>query len=71
MITEILKESVLNDNLIYLPEENKIFKGNYIAIIKEYTFLNAWQNKETIKRFRTEKSLKNYLSKNYPEYYYH
>lgn len=71
MITEILKESVLNDDIIYLSDDKKVFKGNYIAIIEQYSYLNAWQNKKTIKCFRTEKSLKNYLSKNYPQYYYH
>ena len=64
----ILEEGVLNDNTLYLPEEGKIFKGNYIAIVKEYTFQNAWSNKEHIKRFRNEKKLHDYLDKKYPDF---
>tara|TARA_R110000850_G_scaffold6986_1_gene26355 strand:+ start:58 stop:276 length:219 start_codon:yes stop_codon:yes gene_type:complete len=71
MNSYILNEGVLNDNEIYIADEGKVFKGNYIAIIKEYSFLNAWQNKETLKRFRTEKSLEDYLTKNYPEFSYY
>ena len=47
----ILKENVLTDNVLTVPSKGKIFKGNYIAIIKENTFLNAWQDKETVKKF--------------------
>lgn len=70
MITYILKENVLSDNLLIMPDENKVFKGNYIAVIKEYTFQNAWSDRESIKRFRSEKVLLQYLNKNYPEFYY-
>ena len=65
METYILKESVLNDDVIMLPNSNKIFKGNYIAIIKRYEFLNSWNDKEIIKRFRNKDILLNYLYKNY------
>jgi len=34
----ILKENVLTDNILLIAEKNKVFKGNYIAIIKEYYF---------------------------------
>jgi len=71
MDTYILNEGVLNDDIIHIADEGKVFKGNYIAIIKEYSFINDWQNKETIKRFRNEKSLENYLNKNYPEFNYY
>lgn len=70
MQTYILSEGVLNDNELYLADENKVFKGNYIAIIKEYTFQNAWSNREIIKRFRSEKELQKYLDKNYPDFYF-
>lgn len=70
MQTYILSEGALNDNELYLADENKVFKGNYIAIIKEYTFQNAWSNRETIKRFRSEKELQKYLDKNYPDFYF-
>lgn len=65
METFILKENVLTDNILYKADENKVFKGGYIAIIKEYVFLNSWGDKEIIKKFRTEKSLEKYLDKNY------
>ena len=38
----LLKENVLTDNVLTVPSKGKIFKGNYIAIVKENTFLNAW-----------------------------
>lgn len=69
MTTYILSEGVLNDNELYLTDDGKVFKGNYIAIIKEYTFQNSWSNKETIKRFRSEEQLSKYLSKNYSDFY--
>jgi hypothetical protein len=65
-----LKEGVLNDNEIFIADEGKVFRGNYIAVIKEYSFVSCWHNKETVKRFRTQKSLSNYLGKNYPEFCY-
>lgn len=71
MESYLLNEGTLNDNEIYIADKGKVFKGNYIAVIKEYSFLNSWQNKETVKRFRTEKSLSNYLNKNYPEFNYY
>lgn len=68
MQTYILKENVLTDNLLIMPDENKVFKGGYIAVLKEYTFQSAWSDKESIKRFRSEKELQKYLDKNYPEF---
>ncbi|MFA7289193.1 MAG: hypothetical protein WC055_09960 [Melioribacteraceae bacterium] len=71
MNTFILKENVLTDNVLLIPEEGKVFKGNYIAIVKEYTYQNAWSDKlSNIQRFRTEKSLLKFLGKNYPEFEY-
>ena len=63
----ILRENVLTDNVLVIPNKGKIFKGGYIAIIKENQFLNAWQDKETIKRFRSVDRLSEYLDKQYPE----
>lgn len=70
MTTYILKENVLTDNLLIMPDENKVFKGGYIAVLKEYTFQSAWSDKENIKKFRSEKELQKYLDKNYPEFYF-
>ena len=36
-------------------------------MISEFEFLNAWQDKETIKRFRSQDSLNKYLNKHYPK----
>lgn len=63
----ILKENVLTDNILMISEKGKVFKGGYIAIIKENQFQNAWQDKETITRFRSKDSLFKYLDKNYNE----
>ena len=63
----ILKENVLTDNVLMIAEKGKIFKGGYIAIIKENHFLNAWQDKETITRFKNKNTLNAYLDKNYPQ----
>lgn len=70
MQTYTLKENVLTDDQLFLPTEGKVFKGNYIAVIKRYKFQNTWSDKETIKRFRSEEELQKYLNKNYPEFYY-
>ena len=67
-ITFLLQENVLTDNLLLVPENGYIFKGGYIAKIKEYHFLNAWNDKETVKLFRKKQPLFDYLKKNYPDF---
>lgn len=69
MTTELLKENVLTDDLLHFADNGKVFKGGYFAFIEYYTFLNAWNDKKHIKRFRTEKSLAKYLKDNYKEFY--
>ena len=66
MQTFILCENVLSNNELILADNGKVFKGGYIAIIKEYTFANAWSDKLTIKKFKKESTLNKYLNKNYP-----
>jgi hypothetical protein len=63
----ILRENVLSDNTIMIANKGKIFKGGYIAIIKENRFKNAWSDDESVKRFRTKERLISYLDKNYPQ----
>lgn len=63
----IVRENVLTDNVLNVAPKGKIFKGGYVAILKEYTFSNAWQDKETGKRFRSVDSLNSYLAKNYTQ----
>ena len=62
-----LQENVLTDNILMIPDKGKVFKGGYIAIIKEYVFQNSWSDKEVIKRFRSEDRLNSYLSKKYSQ----
>jgi len=63
----ILRQNVVSDNTLLLSDRGKVFKGGYIAIIKEYTYLNSWQDQETIKRFSKKDRLLNYLNKYYSE----
>jgi hypothetical protein len=66
----ILRENVLTDNILMIPDKGKIFKGGYVAIIKEYKFATAWSDEEIIKRFRSKETLNSYLDKNYPQVQY-
>jgi len=66
----VLQENVLTDNLLIVPNKGKVFKGNYIALIKEYCFQNAWSDKETVKKFRNKDRLFAYIDKVYPEFSY-
>jgi len=70
MTNYILKEGVLNDDELLLSDENKVFRGNYIAIVKKWEFQNSWSNKLKVLKFRKEKRLNDFLSKNYPKFYY-
>ena len=63
----LLRENVLTDNILEVPLKGYIFKGGYIARVKEYTFRNAWQDKETITKFRSKDRLMKYLNKNYSQ----
>jgi hypothetical protein len=68
METFILQENVVSDNTLIIASKNKIFKGGYIAIIKEYFFENSWNDKEKIKKFRKYEILEKYLEKKYPNF---
>jgi len=71
MQTYILRENILSDNILLIADNSKVFKGGFIAIVKEFEFQNAWQDKQkTNKGFRNEKSLDKFLSKNYPDFIY-
>jgi hypothetical protein len=65
----ILQENVLSDNTLFVPQEGKVFKGGYIAIIQEWVFANEWSDKPLPpKNFRSVNSLNKYLEKNYPDF---
>lgn len=59
----VLQENILTDNVLIVASKGKVFKGGYVAIIKEYTFENAWNDREKTTRFRSKKRLLKYLSK--------
>jgi hypothetical protein len=63
----LLKENVLTDNTLVVPSKGKIFKGGYIAFIKEFEFATAWSDREKITKFRSEYRLNKYLAKHYPQ----
>ncbi len=66
----LLKENVLTDNLLIVPPKGYVFKGGYIAKVKEYTYQSAWSDKEQVKRFRSKDVLFKYIDKHYPEFQY-
>ena len=69
MTTFILRENGLSDNILLLADKGKVFKGNYIAIIKEYEFANEWCDREKPnKKFRSMDRLLNYLDKHYKDF---
>ncbi len=63
----ILRENVLSNNILIVPNKDLIFKGGYIAVIKEYVYQSEWSDREIIKRFRNIDRLNKYLDKQYPE----
>ena len=69
MQTFILQENVLTDNLLLLADKGKIFKGGYIAILREFEFQNSWNDREKPnKKFRSVNSLRKYIQKNYKDF---
>lgn len=64
----VLKESVLNDDTVYIANEGKIFKNGYVAVLEFYTYANEWSNHKHVKSFRKMSSLYKYIDKNYPEF---
>ena len=62
-----LRENVLTDNILMIPDTGKIFKGGYVGIFKENIFKNAWTDEEIIKKFRSKERLVAYLIKEYPQ----
>lgn len=67
MTIEIIKEGVLNNNTLYIADENKIFKGGYQAILEYYTFLNSWSNKKNIRNFRKLENAYKFIDKNFKD----
>ena len=66
--TFILQENVLTDNTLLIADEGCLFKGGYVAIIREFIYANEWSDREVIKKFRTLESLNKYLDVKYPNF---
>lgn len=66
----ILRENTLTDNVLLLADEGKVFNGGYIAVTYEYNYANEWSDKLSVKKFRSQDRLNEYLDKHYPEFTY-
>ena len=66
--TFILREGCLNDDTLHIAPNGYHYRGGYIAVLKYYTFRNAWSNDEHIVRFKSVNSLSKYLVKHYPDF---
>lgn len=63
-----LKENVLSDNQLFIAPLDKVFKGGFVAIIKEYGYQNQWSDKLINElKFRKLDRAISYILKNYPE----
>jgi hypothetical protein len=63
----IIKEGVLNDDTLYVADENKVFKGGYVAILEYYIFQNSWSNRKVIKGFKTLEKANKFIDKNFKQ----
>mgnify|MGYP000400617055 CR=1 FL=1 len=71
MQTYILRENVVSDNVLLIADYGKVFKGGFIAIVKEFEYQNAWNDREKPnKKFRSENTLNKFLNKHYPDFVY-
>jgi len=68
MNTFIVNERPLNDDVVYVADENKVFKGGYVAILEYYTFANEWSDHDHRKSFRSMESMQKFIAKRYPEF---
>ena len=68
MTTITLKENVVSDDLVHIADKDKVFKGNYKAILEYNIYLNQWCDKKHYKRFKNLENLEKYVNKNYKEF---
>jgi hypothetical protein len=61
----IIKEGVLNDDTLYVADENKVFKGGYVAILEYYIFQNSWSNRKITKGFKTLENANKFIDKTF------
>jgi hypothetical protein len=64
----ILRENTLTDDVLLLADDGKVFKGNFIALLKEHTYENSWSDRIKIRKFRSKETLLRYIEKKYPEF---
>lgn len=65
MESTIINEGVLNDDILHVADENKVFKGDYVAILEYYIFQNSWSNRKVIKGFKTLENANKFISKTF------
>ena len=57
----------MNDDVLHIADDGKVFSGGYVAIVEYYTFANEWSDRKHIKRFKNFETLDKFIKKNYPE----
>ena len=68
MTITTLRENVVSDDILYMADDNKVFKGGYIAIVEYHTYANEWNDRKHRKCFRKLDTLYKYLDKNYKDF---
>ena len=65
MNIETIQEGVLNDDILYIADKGKIFKGGYEAVLEFWTYQNTQSNNKNIRRFKTYENAQKFILKNY------
>jgi hypothetical protein len=68
MTTIVLRQNVVSDDVVYIADKNKVFKGGYTAILEYNTYLNQWCDKQHFRRFKSLNALEKYINKNYKDF---
>lgn len=68
MNTFIVNERPLNDDMLYIADRGKVFKGGYIALLEYYTFANAWSDRKHRRGFKSLEAMRKFITKRYPDF---
>ena len=68
MQSVILNTRPLNDDIACIADAGKVFKGNLVAAVEYYTYLNPWNDKQHYRGFKTIEALQKWVAKRYPEF---
>lgn len=68
MTSYVVNERVVSDDIVYIADEGKAFKGGYVAILEYNTYANEWSDRKHVRRFRTLEAMDKFLNKRYPEF---